>query len=100
MDKIDLFYSNTKAGTYIQFKMPVNTCELEELNSYDKYLKKQINKEFGDIIKDYDMEFSTDSSYIIGEGETNYLVICLQGETTPELENTLKKTGIEKKEFL
>lgn len=100
MEDIDVFYSNTKAGTYVQFKLPVNTCELEELNAYDKHLQKQIKKDFSKLIENFSLDFSTESSYIIHEGEKSYLMICLQGKTTKELEETLKKIGISKEEFL
>lgn len=97
---IDVWYSNTKAGTYVQFKLPVNTYELGELNAYDKYFQKQIREDFSALIKDFLLDFSTESSYLIREGEKNCLVICLQGKTSRALEKELAKLGIIKKEFL
>ena len=100
MEVIEVIYQNTKAGTYVQFKLPVNSCELGELNAYDKYLQKQISEEFRDLIEKFSLDFSTDSSYLIHDNGKSCLMICLQGTTTPELERELKKIGVEKWEFL
>lgn len=96
MEQIQVCYSTNKAGTYIQFKWPVTSCELNELVEYDKYLQDQIWQEFGSLAEDFGLEFYTDSSYLIHEDENQYLVICLQGKTSEKLEDTLVKMGISK----
>ena len=97
MEAIDVCYSNTKAGTYVQFLMPVHTCELSELNLYDKFLKENIHKDFEVLFKTFGMDFSTEMSYIVTKNENTYLAICLLGNTTDELENALSRIGVEKR---
>jgi len=99
MEEIEVFYSCNKAGTYIQFRWPVNCCELNELIVYDKILQKQIQEDFAPLIKEFDLDFSTESSYLVHDGEKKYLVICLQGKTTPELESSLSKAGIKRRDY-
>ena len=96
---VDVFYSNNKAGTYVQFELPVNCRELSELNSYDKILRRQISKDFSDLFKQFSMDFSTESSYIVNDKENFKLIICLQGVTTKELEEKLALLGIKKRSF-
>ena len=72
---VDVFYSNNKAGTYVQFELPVNCRELSELNSYDKILQKQISKDFSDLFKQFSMDFSTESSYLVNDKENFKLIL-------------------------
>ena len=96
---VDVFYSNNKAGTYVQFELPVNCRELSELNAYDKILQRQISQDFEELFEVFAMDFSTESSYLVQDGEKSKLVICLQGKTTDELEEKLASFGVQKREF-
>lgn len=97
--KIDVFYSNVKAGTYVQFKLEVNSCELSEIMAYDRLFQKQIRNDFKPLIKRFQLDFTTDNSYIVHEDGKNILMICLQGKTTPEFESALKRAGINRRDF-
>ena len=59
---VDVFYSNNKAGTYVQFELPVNCRELSELNAYDKILQRQISQDFEELFEVFAMDFSSESS--------------------------------------
>lgn len=97
-NQIEVFYSNNKSGTYIQFRWPVNSCALDELATYDRALQKQIREEFLPVMEKFDMDFATESSYLIHDDDGNYLVICLNGKTSPELERCLSEAGIRRRD--
>ena len=97
--EIDVCYSNNKAGTYVQFQLPVNCSELQELSVYDKLLQAGIKKNFSELFDEFKMDFSTESSYIVNENGKDNLIICVVGKTNEELEKFLAKKGICKKEF-
>lgn len=96
MEKIEVSYSINKSGTYVQFKYPVFAYELNELIAYDKFFQEQIWEMFKELAEKFNLNFSTDSSYLIHEGDEQYLVICLIGQSSPELEKELIKFGIHK----
>ncbi len=94
MDTVDVYYFNTKAGTYVQFELPVHTRELGELNAYDQVFQKSIRDDFKMLFDTYGMDFASETSYIVPAGEDAKLVICLLGKTSPELEATLARIGV------
>lgn len=96
MEVVQVKYSNNKSGTYVEYRLKMNTRSLEELNAYDQFLQKSIRKEFEPLFKVHGMDFATEKSYVVCEGEDMYLVICLQGATTPQLEQCLVGMGIGK----
>lgn len=99
MESVDVSYINNKSGTYVQFMLPVSSCELEELNAYDKFMRQSISQDFKVLFDTYDMEFTTDAAYVIRKGNKNCLVSCLQGNWSPQLEDTLKRIGVEKRDI-
>ena len=99
MESVDVCYQNTKAGTYVQFRMPIQASEAAEVTAYDNFLRKSIQKDFKSLIDRFEMDFSTDSSYILPHGEKLDLCVCLLGETTPELEEALAEIGVENRPF-
>lgn len=101
MDPVDVCYSNNKSGTYVQFRMRVHTNDLSELNSYSKFLMNSVEKDFKSLFDTYGMAFTTESCYVVPDKDGKlYAVICIQGETTPELEDTLRRIGVERRGFL
>ena len=94
MEAVNVSYANNKSGTYVEFRLKIYTRSLEELNAYDKFLQKSIKQDFKTLFDDYGMDFSTEASYIVSEGEDMYMVMCLCGETTPELERKLSEIGV------
>ena len=99
MNSVDVSYINTKSGTYVQFMLPVSTCELEELNAYDKFMRDSIKEDFKVLFETYGMDFTTDGAYIIRQNDHNCLVNCVQGDFSPELEDTLKRIGVENRDI-
>lgn len=99
MEAADVCYANNKTGTYVQFRLEVFTNDLSELNAYSKFLMKSIQKDFHVLFDVYGMSFTTDSAYITPSEHGMYLAVCLLGETTPELEETLQRNGIERRGF-
>ena len=99
METIDVCYAINKTGTYIQFLLPVHTCELSELNMYDKFLRKKIREDFEVLFNKYGADFSTEASYVLTEGKKMGLCSCLVAETSEELKGTLRRLGFEKRNF-
>ena len=99
MDQVDVCYTNNKSGTYIQFMLPVFSCELEELNLYDEFMRKSIKEDFSILFDTFGMEFTTPKAYIIRNNDKNYLVNCIQSDYSPDLENTINRLGIEKRDI-
>lgn len=99
MGPVDVCYANNKTGTYVQFRLEVFTNDLSELDSYSRFLMKNIQKDFHTLFDVYNMAFTTESAYIVPSDRGMYLAVCLLGETTPELEETLRRTGIERRGF-
>lgn len=95
MEEVTVCYSNaTKAGIYIEFRLPIHVYSLEDMNAYDRFLKKNIDRQFGALKKKYGLEFSTDSSYIVTEDGETYLLLCLCGEKNKDLDRELNQMGI------
>lgn len=99
MDQVDVCYTNNKSGTYIQFMLPVFSCELEELNLYDEFMRKSIKEDFSILFDTFGMEFTTPKAYIIRNNDKNCLVNCIQSDYSPDLENTINRLGIEKRDI-
>ena len=99
MDTVDVVYYINKAGTYVQFSLPVHTRELGELNAYESLLKQSIRKNFGGLFDTYGMDFASESAYLVSAGdEAIDMVVCLLGKTDPELERSLARLGIRRGE--
>lgn len=99
MEKVDVCYATNKNGVYVQFKLTVHARELSELNAYDEFMRKSIEKDFKVLFDLYGMDFSTDSAYVIRMEDKNHLVSCLNGDWSPELEETLGNLGVEKRDI-
>ena len=99
MEQVDVCYTTNKSGIYVQFMLPVSTCELEELNLYDEFMRQSIKEDFGILFKTFGMEFTTPGAYIIHSGEKNCLVNCIQANYSSDLENTISRLGIEKRDI-
>lgn len=99
MELVDVCYAINKSGIYVQFMLPVTTCELEELNSYDGFMRDSIKEDFKILFETYGMEFTTEGSYVIRKNNRNCLVSCIQADHSPELESTLDRLGIEKRDI-
>lgn len=94
MITIDTQFIQNKSGTYVEFKMKVETFELTELNAYDKYMRKAIKQDFEELFTKHQMDFTTEGAYVVTKNDALYLIVCLNGETTNALENCLLAYGI------
>ncbi|MBP5458838.1 MAG: hypothetical protein J6Y62_01490 [Clostridia bacterium] len=102
MEPVDVCYENNKSGTYVQFRMMVHTNDLEELKAYSDFVMSNIQKDFKTLFDVYGMAFTTSTCYVLPVGdvaESLYLIVCLQGKTSPELEDTLQKMGVKRGKF-
>lgn len=99
MQPVDVCYENNKTGTYVQFRLEVFTNDLNELMAYSNFLMKGIQRDFPPLFNLYDMAFTNESCYLLPSKDGMYLVTCLLGDTTPELEDTLRRLGIERRGF-
>ena len=95
MEEVTVCYNNgTKAGVYIEFKMPIHAFSIEDMNAYDRFMRENIKRQFGDLMKKYELDFSTDTSYVINDGDKTYLVSCLLGAKSRDLDRELEQMGI------
>lgn len=102
MEPVDVCYENNKSGTYVQFRMKVHTNDLEELKAYSNFVMNNIQRDFKVLFDVYGMAFTTESCYVLpvkDVAESLYLITCLQGKTSPALDETLKKMGVKRGGF-
>lgn len=99
MQPVDVCYENNKTGTYVQFRLEVFTNDLQELMAYSNFLMKGFQRDFAVLFKTYDMAFTNASCYLLPSKKGMYLINCILGDTTPQLEDTLKRLGIERRGF-
>ena len=93
--EVQVSYYTNKAGTYVEFRMDCSTRSLSEMNSWNDYLMKSIRQNFKELFKEYGMDFSSDSAYVVPCGEQAKMVVCLFRDDHDEaLIRHLREIGI------
>jgi len=100
MTRIFTSYSMNKTGTYLEFKMPVNATELDTIEQYGQMLKETIERDFKTLVKKHNLEFSSESPFIVHENDRTFLVICLLGKTDDSLTADLDARGFPKEDVV
>lgn len=92
-EDISVRSSRVRDNIYVEFWLNAETPCVSELSQYNNMLVEEIQDQFKDLIKKHDLDFASDSCFIVENSDKQNLVICLIGEDTEELCRDLEKMG-------
>ena len=98
--KVDASYNKSNQGIVITFTIPVDYDQVTNILKMSTMLVEFIMGNFKEFFKKYEFCTKFNTPMIIGEEQRLRLYMCFVGQNKKQIEEQLKKLGIQERNYI